>query len=136
MTLEQPPPPPIAEAAKSACAACKKQRKKCDKNCKLAKLFTAEQAEDFDAVHRVFGIKNLMAILRKVEGEEMKRVARDTIVWEARQRVCNPLYGSFGLICQLQAQLVRLSEENDMLQKQIQQMQVIYWRGQAGFNCG
>ncbi|KAG0454565.1 hypothetical protein HPP92_023857 [Vanilla planifolia] len=64
------------EADKRACSACKKQRKRCDAGCRLARFFPASQAADFDAVHRVFGTKNLLAMLDRVADEEGKRANR------------------------------------------------------------
>ncbi|KAG0461363.1 hypothetical protein HPP92_021328 [Vanilla planifolia] len=118
----QPPQSSAVDVGKAACAACKKQRKRCDEKCKLAKLFTAEQGGDFEAVHRVFGIKNLLAMLDMVEGEERKRAAREAIVWEARQRLADPVNGSFGQMARLQEQLLKVCEENGMLRRQIKQM--------------
>ncbi|PKA54388.1 LOB domain-containing protein 13 [Apostasia shenzhenica] len=130
-----PAPMPATETTtvRQACAACKKQRKKCEKQCKLAKLFSPEQGADFDAVHRVFGLKNLMAMLERVEGgDELKRAARDAIVWEARQRLFDPVNGSFGLLAKMQTQLVELRRENSMLRGQIMMMQHMPCSGQIG----
>ncbi|KAG0454572.1 hypothetical protein HPP92_023864 [Vanilla planifolia] len=112
------------EADKRACSACKKQRKRCDAGCRLARFFPASQAADFDAVHRVFGTKNLLAMLDRVADEEGKRAVRDSLVFEATQRLADPRNGCCGLILGLQNRVVQTEAEMKRLESTIKELTV------------
>ncbi|KAF5761826.1 putative transcription factor AS2-LOB family [Helianthus annuus] len=78
-----------------ACAACRHQRKKCTKKCVLAPFFPVEKTQDFQAVHRVFGVSNVTKLLKDLSTEDGKK-AVDSLIWEANCRIKDPVLGSLG----------------------------------------
>ncbi|KAL6975896.1 hypothetical protein U1Q18_024691 [Sarracenia purpurea var. burkii] len=78
-----------------ACASCRHQRKKCTEKCVLAPFFPASRSREFQAVHRVFGVSNVTKIVRDL-GEEDRRRAVDSLVWEAFCRQKDPVLGPYG----------------------------------------
>ncbi|XP_057953925.1 LOB domain-containing protein 2 [Malania oleifera] len=82
--------------AHPACAACKHQRKKCDDKCILAPFFPADKTQEFQAVHKVFGVSNVQKIVKSLPRDEDRRRAADSLVWEAFCRQRDPVLGSYG----------------------------------------
>ncbi|CAA0808828.1 LOB domain-containing protein 2 [Striga hermonthica] len=80
---------------RAACASCKHQRKKCTRKCMLAPFFPAEKAREFGAVQKVFGVSNASKMIRRVKEEERK-VAVESLVWEALCRHKDPVLGPYG----------------------------------------
>lgn len=91
-------------AAHPACASCKHQRKKCGEDCILAPYFPAERSREFQAVHKVFGVSNVMKLVRSVKEEDRKTVA-DSLVWEAFCRQNDPILGPLGEYRKIQEEL-------------------------------
>ncbi|KAJ6762021.1 LOB DOMAIN-CONTAINING PROTEIN 4-RELATED [Salix koriyanagi] len=58
--------------AHPACASCKHQRKRCTENCALAPYFPAEKTLEFQAVHKVFGVSNVVKLVKDVIAERRK----------------------------------------------------------------
>ncbi|XP_042519182.1 LOB domain-containing protein 2 [Macadamia integrifolia] len=79
-----------------ACAACKHQRKKCRENCVLAPFFPAEQSQNFQAVHRVFGVSNVQKIVRSLASYDQRVKAVESLIWEANWRQKDPILGCYG----------------------------------------
>ncbi|CAN0913629.1 LOB domain-containing protein 2 [Linum grandiflorum] len=94
--------------AHSACASCKHQRKKCAEDCILAPVFPAEKTREFQAVHKVFGVSNVVKMMRRVEARDRERVA-ESLVWEANSRENDPVLGAMR-------QYQRLQEEKKQLE--------------------
>ncbi|KAG8376149.1 hypothetical protein BUALT_Bualt09G0033200 [Buddleja alternifolia] len=101
-----------------ACAACKHQRKRCDQHCVLAKYFPAERAEDFQNVHRLFGVNNVLRILNSVEVNERDKTA-ETLILEAKIRRENPVLGPIEIERMLQAEIVKVQKELEIVNKQL-----------------
>ncbi|XP_076929737.1 uncharacterized protein LOC143594278 [Bidens hawaiensis] len=78
-----------------ACASCRHQRKKCTQKCILAPFFPAEKTQEFQAVHRVFGVSNVTKMVKGLTTEDAKK-AVDSLVWEANCRVIDPVLGPLG----------------------------------------
>ncbi|KAI9086665.1 hypothetical protein K1719_031259 [Acacia pycnantha] len=76
-----------------ACAACKHQRKKCREHCALAPYFPASKNEEFQAVHAVFGVSNLIKLVKRVRKENRKTMV-ESLIWEAKCRLQDPVLGS------------------------------------------
>ncbi|KAL6561416.1 hypothetical protein OROMI_017017 [Orobanche minor] len=79
----------------SACASCKHQCKKCTDKCTLAPFFPVERAQEFQPVHKVFGVGNITKIITSPR-EEDRKVAIGSLVWEALGRQKDPVLGLFG----------------------------------------
>ncbi|KAL2494945.1 Lob domain-containing protein 2 [Forsythia ovata] len=103
------------------CAACKYQRKKCMPDCILRKHFPSNLAEDFKAVHNVFGISNVKKLLEKVGVPQQDEVAK-SITWEAKMWDQDPVQGPYGCCMKLKQELEELKQEqrnNQRRQSQI-----------------
>ncbi|KAL3526480.1 hypothetical protein ACH5RR_011136 [Cinchona calisaya] len=94
-----------------ACAACKYQRRKCSSECILAPYFPANQHKAFQNAHRLFGVSNIMKILKQLNTSEQKEEAMKSIKYESDMRERYPVYGCAGIICQLRQQLRLAIEE-------------------------
>ncbi|KAL6536907.1 hypothetical protein OROHE_012491 [Orobanche hederae] len=97
----------------SACASCKHQRKKCTNKCVLAPFFPVGKAREFLAVHKVFGVSNVTKIITNL-GEEERKVAVDSLIWEALCRQRDPVLGPYG-------DYRRICEELRLYKSQFQQ---------------
>ncbi|KAI5068225.1 hypothetical protein GOP47_0016570 [Adiantum capillus-veneris] len=93
-----------------ACAACKYQRRKCTPDCPLAPYFPPDQPKQFLNVHRLFGVSNVLRILRQVT-PSLKADAIKSIVYEADAWERDPVHGCLGLISILQNQVDDLQLE-------------------------
>ncbi|XP_062151817.1 LOB domain-containing protein 2 [Alnus glutinosa] len=78
-----------------ACAACKHQRKRCTEGCILAPYFPAHRSREFQAVHKLFGVSNVTKIVRSLK-EDDRKMAVDSLVWEASCRQKDPVLGPYG----------------------------------------
>ncbi|KAK9131953.1 hypothetical protein Scep_011481 [Stephania cephalantha] len=76
-----------------ACAVCKHQRKKCSEKCALAPFFPSEKSQEFQSVHKIFGVSKVLKMVQQVE-EKAKAV--ESLVWEAQWRERDPTFGCFG----------------------------------------
>ncbi|KAL7143687.1 hypothetical protein ABFS83_08G208800 [Erythranthe nasuta] len=99
----------------SACASCKHQRKKCTDKCTLAPFFPVEKSREFQAVHKVFGVSNITKIITSLK-EEDRKIAVDSLVWEALCRYKDPVLGPYG-------DYRRVCEELRLFKAQFQQFQ-------------
>ncbi|XP_059285235.1 LOB domain-containing protein 4-like [Lycium ferocissimum] len=94
-----------------ACAACKYQRRKCSSECVLAPYFPANQPKMFQNAHRLFGVCNIMKILRQLDDNDQKADAMKSIIFEADMWEKFPVYGCVEYICHLRQQLELALEE-------------------------
>ncbi|KAL5980684.1 hypothetical protein ACLOJK_028593, partial [Asimina triloba] len=101
-----------------ACAACKYQRRKCSAECPLAPYFPADQPKQFQNAHRLFGVSNILKILKQLQASQ-KLEAMKSIVYEANIRDRYPVHGCVGIICQLQLQIQHLQQELDAINSQL-----------------
>ncbi|KAH7284273.1 hypothetical protein KP509_34G046200 [Ceratopteris richardii] len=101
-----------------ACAACKYQRRKCSPDCPLAPYFPPHQSKQFLNVHRLFGVSNVLRILRQVN-PSLKAEAVSSMVIEANIWEWNPIHGCLGLISMLQSQVENLQFELHQTRNQI-----------------
>ncbi|KAK8551505.1 hypothetical protein V6N13_119962 [Hibiscus sabdariffa] len=93
-----------------ACAACKHQRRKCETNCIFAPYFPANKANNFREVHKIFGVKNMTAILSSRSSVERER-AVESLEWEAVAWKNDPVEGPLGLFNQLKRELEQLKQQ-------------------------
>lgn len=109
-----PSPPPTTGVP--ACASCRHQRKKCTEKCVLAPFFPADKTQDFQAVHKVFGVSNVTKLVKDLCREDAKK-AVDSLIWEANCRLKDPVLGPLG-------EFQRVSEELGAYKTQYQQANI------------
>lgn len=107
---------------KSACAACKYQRRKCGKDCPLAPFFPAEEFKTFQYAHRLFGVSNIMKILKQVHPADREKAMR-SVKYESEMWAKFPNTGCYGIVQQLQ---LRLQEATGELQSLLPDLVRIY----------
>ncbi|XP_028772126.1 LOB domain-containing protein 24-like [Neltuma alba] len=86
------------------CAACKNQRRKCPSDCIFSPYFPPNDPERFACVHRIYGSSNVGKMLQQIP-VHMRAQAVDTLYFEARCRIEDPVYGCVKLISQLHQNL-------------------------------
>ena len=118
----------IKGGTSQACAACKYQRRRCSKDCALAPYFPADQPKMFQNAHRLFGVCNIMKILKQVHPSQ-KDETMTSIIYESNMRSRFPVHGCCGVIWQLHYQIQQVAEELrlvrsrvDMVKEQFNQM--------------
>ncbi|KAF6148792.1 hypothetical protein GIB67_038125 [Kingdonia uniflora] len=82
--------------ANGACASCKYQRRKCQEDCFLAPYFPSDRCEDFQLVQKLFGVSNVMKMLKSVAVEQ-RSMAAESLVIEARMRRDRPLSEMYNI---------------------------------------
>lgn len=102
-----------------ACAACKFQRRKCTPECLLAPYFPADQPKVFLNVHKLFGVSNIVKILKVLEPSQ-KKIAMDSIIIQANYRDKYPVRGCWEEICRLQYQIWLVEEELHAVYQQLE----------------
>ncbi|KAL7159203.1 hypothetical protein ABFS83_01G012300 [Erythranthe nasuta] len=116
----KPPPSPggggstsassSAAAGFQACAVCKYQRRRCTPDCKLAPYFPAHKQKEFRNAHKLFGVHNIVQILKKVP-ENRRQTAAETIIIEADARARDPVWGCLGIIRELERRIQLSTKE-------------------------
>eukprot|EP00253_Pinus_taeda_P011400 PITA_11400 len=102
-----------------ACAACKYQRRKCSPDCPLAPYFPPDQPRQFLNAHKLFGVSNILRILKQLPDDRQKSDAMKSMVYQANAREKDPVHGCFGIIVMLQTQVERLKEELELVRSQV-----------------
>ncbi|XP_059626919.1 LOB domain-containing protein 4-like [Cornus florida] len=92
------------------CAACKLLRRRCTEDCTFLPYFPHSKAHDFAAVHRIFGASNVCKMLQEIPAHD-RGDAAISIVYEAKARLKDPVYGCVALIASLQSQVFQLQSE-------------------------
>jgi len=101
------------------CGACKFLRRKCVKGCVFAPYFDSDEgAENFAAVHKIFGASNVSKLLQHIPIPE-RCEAVVTISYEAQARLRDPVYGCVAHIFALQQQVASLQAELTFVQAQL-----------------
>ncbi|KAF9681014.1 hypothetical protein SADUNF_Sadunf06G0181600 [Salix dunnii] len=100
-----------------SCAACKNQRRKCDEHCFIAPYFPAEKSRDFEAVHKHFGLHNVISLLRGLPLQE-RSDAVISMVYEANARVRDPVAGCTRIISALRQRINTLKAELNFVKNQ------------------
>lgn len=105
------------------CAACRMLRRRCSENCLLAPYFPADEADNFARVHKVFGASNVIKILQMVEETQREDTVK-SMVYEARARLQDPVYGCAGIIFCLQKHVRDLQEQLELTKSEFIETQV------------
>lgn len=101
---------PLKGGSNKACAACKYQRRRCSKDCPLAPYFPADKPKMFSNAHRLFGVSNIMRILKQVEPDDRDE-AMKSIIFESDIRARFPVGGCYEVILQYQGMIYKTMEE-------------------------
>ncbi|MED6180178.1 hypothetical protein PIB30_007684 [Stylosanthes scabra] len=114
----------VAKAARrhQPCAACRMLRRRCDSKCLLAPFFPPEDVHKFLGVHRVFGASNVIKMIQVVE-ETKREDAVKAMVYEAKARLRDPVYGSTGAILQLQKMIEELKQQLESIRSRVFELQ-------------
>nr|GMD59168.1 LOB domain-containing protein 24-like [Ipomoea batatas] len=94
----------MSSSSNSRCAACKQLRRRCPSDCIFLPYFPPMDPQRFSFVHRIFGASNVAKMLQKVEEYERGDVA-ESLYYEARCRIQDPVYGCVGIITILHEQI-------------------------------
>ncbi|KAF7119891.1 hypothetical protein RHSIM_Rhsim13G0056700 [Rhododendron simsii] len=107
-----------AARAKIPCAACRILRRRCLKDCILSPHLPPTEPEKFVAVHWVFGANNVCKMLQvKSDLKSMRFPLLDrgdavtSMVYEAKARLADPVYGCVAFVASLQRQVSHLQSE-------------------------
>ncbi|XP_006367708.1 LOB domain-containing protein 27-like [Solanum tuberosum] len=100
-----------------ACAACKYQRRRCH-DCPLAPYFPADQPKMFQNAHRLFGVSNILKILKQLDPSQ-KKVAMKSIIYQANARDKHPVYGCVAEIQNLLFNIQLYEEELQAVNAQL-----------------
>ncbi|GFZ03659.1 LOB domain-containing protein 27 [Actinidia rufa] len=93
-----------------ACAACKYQRRRCSSECPLAPYFPPDQPKMFQNAHKLFGVSNILKILKQLNTVQ-KMEAMRSIIYQANIRDRFPVHGCCWVMSQLQYQIQQAEEE-------------------------
>ncbi|KAF2316005.1 hypothetical protein P3X46_023312 [Hevea brasiliensis] len=101
-----------------ACAACKYRRRKCSSKCPLAPYFLPDQPKLFQNAHKLFGVSNILKILKNLEPRQKEEAMR-SIIYQSNIRDKFPVHGCWGIICQLHYQIRQAEEELHAVHSQL-----------------
>ncbi|GJZ25159.1 LOB domain-containing protein 36-like protein [Tanacetum coccineum] len=89
----------------TSCVACMNKHGACNEACVFAHYFTRDKADEYDLVHRIYGRNKVYKILSDLStSSEIKRASK-SLVFEARARAKDKVYGVVGLVRDLQHKL-------------------------------
>ncbi|KAJ0971350.1 hypothetical protein J5N97_019309 [Dioscorea zingiberensis] len=114
------PPPPSSSSSRplpppsQACAACKYQRRKCNPDCTLAPYFPADSQRQFLNAHRLFGVSNILRIIRGLDPVRRSEAMR-SIIFQSNARALDPVGGCYRIIVDLEQHLQLLSTELSLI---------------------
>lgn len=101
-----------------ACAACKYQRRKCAPTCPLAPFFPPDHQKEFQNAHKLFGVSNLMKIIRNLTPCQ-KSEAMKSMIYQANARAQDPVGGCYRMIVILSRQLRHAESELALVLQQL-----------------
>ncbi|KAL6537476.1 hypothetical protein OROMI_026010 [Orobanche minor] len=97
-----------------ACAACKYQRRKCAADCILAPYFPHDRQPQFLNAHRLFGVSNIVKIVRHLDPPAKDHAMR-TIIFQSDARAADPVGGCYRIIRDLEHQISLARAELDII---------------------
>ncbi|CAM6024781.1 unnamed protein product, partial [Sphagnum balticum] len=107
-----------ANSSSTPCAACKLLRRRCVQDCPFSPYFSPHEPQKFACVHKVFGASNVSKMLMEVP-ESQRADAASSLVYEAKARIRDPVYGCMGAISALQQQAESLQTELNAVRREI-----------------
>ncbi|TKY68558.1 LOB domain-containing protein 28 [Spatholobus suberectus] len=99
-----------------ACPLCRHQRRRHDDNCVFGQYFPDNRSTDFERACRLFGLGNLLRLMRSVEPSE-RQVVADSILREANTWANDPIRGAFGHAVNLTSEIHFFEEELETVNK-------------------
>ncbi|KVH92727.1 hypothetical protein Ccrd_005275, partial [Cynara cardunculus var. scolymus] len=101
------------------CAVCKYFRRRCPSDCVFAPCFPPDNPQRFTCVHRIYGASNIGKMLEVINLEcnlvplsiltelpmHLRVDAVDSLYYEAKWRIQEPVYGCVGIISSLHRQI-------------------------------
>ncbi|KAL3824454.1 hypothetical protein ACJIZ3_020483 [Penstemon smallii] len=102
-TIPQPPRS-HGSSTTQACAACKYQRRKCASDCILAPYFPHDRQRQFLNAHRLFGVSNIVKIVKHLEPPAKDHAMR-TIIFQSDARAADPVGGCHRIIRDLEQRI-------------------------------
>lgn len=101
-----------------ACAACKHQRRKCAPDCLLAPYFPPHRQTEFLNAHKLFGVRNIMNTVKKVEPNRRDDAVR-SMIHEAYYRAVDPAGGAYRILNNLEQRFNQMKAELDLVHQQL-----------------
>ncbi|GJY93421.1 LOB domain-containing protein 24-like protein [Tanacetum coccineum] len=86
------------------CAACKYFRRRCPSNCVFAPYFPNDNPQRFIFVHKIYGASNIAKVIEETP-MHLRADAMDSLYYEAKCRIQDPVYGCAGIISSLYEQI-------------------------------
>ncbi|KAL0889647.1 hypothetical protein Bca101_013630 [Brassica carinata] len=86
------------------CAACKYLRRRCPKDCIFSPYFPPSDPDKFACIHRIYGAGNVSKMLQQLP-VQTRADAVESLSFEAKCRVEDPVYGCVGIISLLQTEI-------------------------------
>lgn len=109
---------PSASNVSQACAACKHQRRKCVPDCPLAPFFPPNSHKDFLNSHKLFGVRNIMNTVRKVEPLNRENAVK-SMIFEANIRAHDPVGGCCRIVKELELKISQAKAELNFVLHQL-----------------
>ncbi|EOA25626.1 hypothetical protein CARUB_v10018979mg [Capsella rubella] len=100
------------------CAACKYLRRRCPKDCIFSPYFPPNDPAKFACIHRIYGAGNVSKMLQQLP-EQTRAEAVESLCFEAKCRVDDPVYGCVGIISLLQTQIQNTQNELAKVQAEV-----------------
>ncbi|KAK6147721.1 hypothetical protein DH2020_018633 [Rehmannia glutinosa] len=94
------------------------QRRRCEENCIYARYFPSERAENFQNVHRLFGINTTIKLINSVNENDRDKTI-ETIILEAKIRKENPVHGPLEVENKLRTKIEEAKNELEIVNKQL-----------------
>lgn len=101
-----------------ACAACKHQRRKCAPDCVLAPYFPPHRQTEFLNAHKLFGVRNIINTVKKVEPNRREDAVR-SMIHEAYYRAVDPAGGAYRILSNLEQRFSQMKAELDLVHQQL-----------------
>ncbi|XP_024977854.1 LOB domain-containing protein 24-like [Cynara cardunculus var. scolymus] len=86
------------------CAVCKYFRRRCPSDCVFAPYFPANNPQKFTCVHRIYGASNIGKLIEELP-VQLRADAVESLYYEAKCRIRDPVYGCVGIISLLHQQI-------------------------------
>ncbi|KAK3447246.1 LOB domain-containing protein 24 [Eucalyptus grandis] len=102
----------------SRCAACKYLRRRCPPDCIFSPYFPSNDPQRFACVHRIYGASNVGKMIQQTPTQMRAQVA-DSLYFESRCRIQDPVYGCVGIISLLHLQIHNAESELAKVKAQI-----------------